>query len=232
MARVATQCISCNGSFPANCSCHLSNGSFVRAFDGLDLSIALKHVYHMGLESKGQLNWYVLRAIGGRERKVCQYIENEVARLHYEEYVPNVLVPMEKVLQMRSDGKKKVSRERVYYPGYVFVEALLEGEIPHFLSNAPDVLGFLNAPNGDPAPLQPSEVNRLLGNADDLTMKEEALVENYNVGDVVRVVDGPFNTFSGVISEVNEEKRKLTVMVKIFERKTPLELNYMQVEKE
>ncbi len=184
----------------------------------------------MADEVKEHLHWYVLRAIGGRERKVCQYFENEVARLHYEAYVPNVLVPMEKVYQIRNG--KKVSKERVYYPGYVFVEALLVGEIPHFLTNAPDVLGFLNAPNGDPAPLQPHEVNRLLGNADELAAEEEALSVPFTVGDVVRVVDGPFNTFSGIVSEVNEEKKKLTVMVKIFERKTPLELNYMQVEKE
>lgn len=179
---------------------------------------------------KEQLSWYVLRAIGGRERKVCQYLQNEVARLHYEEYVPSVLVPMEKVYQIRNG--KKVSKERVFFPGYVFVEAMLVGEVKHFLRDAPDVLGFLTTPEGEPAPLRPAEVNRMLGKADELSAEEEMLTVPFSVGDVVRVVDGPFNTFAGIVSEVNEEKKKLIVMVKIFERKTPLELSYLQVEKE
>lgn len=177
-----------------------------------------------------QLNWYVLRAIGGRERKVCQYLLNEVARLRYEEYVPNVLVPMEKVYQIRNG--KKVSKERVYFPGYVFVEALLVGEIQHFLRDAPDVLGFLTTPDGVPSPLRPAEVNRMLGRVDELASEDELLTIPFSVGDVVRVIDGPFNTFAGIVSEVNEEKKKLVVMVKIFERKTPLELSFLQVEKE
>ncbi|PID90004.1 MAG: transcription termination/antitermination factor NusG [Bacteroidetes bacterium] len=184
----------------------------------------------MAEERKEHMRWYVLRAIGGRERKVCQYFENEVARLHYEDYVPTVLVPMEKVYQIRNG--KKVSKERVFFPGYVFVEALLTGEIPHFLTAAPDVLGFLNDPSGEPAPLSPAEVNRLLGKMDELSEDGESMEVPFSIGDVVRVVDGPFNTFSGIVSEVNEDKKKLTVIVKIFERKTPLELGFMQVEKE
>lgn len=184
----------------------------------------------MAVEGQEQLQWYVLRVMGGRERKVCQHLQNEVARLHLEEYVSTVLVPLEKVYQIRNG--KKVSKERVYFPSYVFVEAVLVGEVMHFLRDAPNVLGFLTTPEGDPSPLRPQEVNRILGKVDELSTEAEMLSVPFSVGDVVRVVDGPFNTFAGIVSEVNEEKKKLVVMVKIFERKTPLELSYLQVEKE
>ncbi len=172
------------------------------------------------------LQWYVLRVIGGRERRVRQYLENEANRLHLEEFLPTVHVPTERVYQIRNG--KKVSKERVFLPGYVLIEASLVAEVEYMLKEAPDVLGFLTDHKGDPAQLREAEVNRMLGKS----VEEEVLTVPFSVGDVVRVIDGPFNTFAGTVSEVNEEKRKLTVLVKIFERKTPLELSYMQVEKE
>ena len=177
------------------------------------------------------MRWYVLRARSGMERKIAEQLMTEVARLDYQELIANALVPVEKVYQLRAG--KKVSKERVVYSGYVFVEAHLDERSIDFLLNFPEIYGFLSMErNGDPSPLREQEVNRMLGRMDELAGEMELPVVPFQVGDVVRVIDGPFNTFTGVVSEVNEERKKLTVMVKIFERKTPLELSYMQVEKE
>ena len=175
--------------------------------------------------------WYVLRAIGGKEKKVKEYIESEIKRSKISDMVSQVLIPTEKVYQIRSG--KKVSKERIFYPGYVLIEAVLAGEVPHILKDIPNVIGFLGDPKtGEPIPLRQSEVNRILGRVDELASSDEELNVPYFVGETVKVIDGPFNSFSGVIEEVNEENKKLKVMVKIFGRKTPLELSFMQVEKE
>ncbi len=173
--------------------------------------------------------WYVVRAVSGSEKKVKQYIDSEINRLGLEEYVSQVLVPMEKVYQVRKG--KKISAERNYFPGYVLIEATLTGEIPHIIKSVPGVLGFLGSA-GEAVPLRESEVNRILGKVDELSEKDEELNIPYIVGETVKVTDGPFSSFTGVIEEINEEKKKLKVMVKIFGRKTPLELSFMQVEKE
>ncbi|HDR89400.1 MAG TPA: transcription termination/antitermination factor NusG [Bacteroidetes bacterium] len=174
--------------------------------------------------------WYVLRAIGGKEKKVKEYIESEVSRLNLQDYVSQVLIPTEKVYQIRNG--KKVSKERNFFPGYVLVEAALVGEVAHVLRNVPNVMGFLGSKGGDPIPLRMSEVNRILGKVDELAESDEEINVPFFVGETVKVIDGPFNSFTGVIEEVNEEKKKLKVMVKIFGRKTPLELSFLQVEKE
>jgi len=177
------------------------------------------------------MQWYVLRAIGGKEKRVKEYIESEVSRLNLEDYVSQVLIPTEKVYQIRNG--KKISKERNFFPGYVLIEANLVGEIPHILRNIPNVMGFLGASKGgDPVPLRASEVNRILGKVDEMAASDEEINIPFIVGESVKVVDGPFNSFTGTIEEVNEEKKKLKVMVKIFGRKTPLELSFMQVEKE
>ena len=129
-------------------------------------------------------------------------------------------------------GGKKVSKERNMLPGYVFIEAVLTGEIPHIIQNVTGVIQFLGAKGQPPAPLRISEVNRILGKVDEVADNEEIMTTPCFVGEAVKVIDGPFNSFTGVIEEINEEKKKLKVMVKIFGRKTPLELSYMQVEKE
>jgi transcriptional antiterminator NusG len=176
--------------------------------------------------------WYVLRSVGGKEKKVKEYIENEVRNLNLESYVTQVLIPTEKIYQIKNG--KKVSADRIFYAGYVFVEAILEGEVVHVLRNIPNVAGFLSeTKGGDPVPLRASEVNRILGHVDKLSENSgEEIANPFIVGEPIKVIDGPFNGFSGTIEEVNEEKKKLKVMVKIFERKTPLELNFVQVEKE
>ncbi|OSY88009.1 antitermination protein NusG [Tenacibaculum holothuriorum] len=176
------------------------------------------------------MKWYVVRAIGGQENKVKTYIETEISRLGLSDFVGQVIVPTEKVIQIRNG--KKINRERVYFPGYVMVEANLAGEVPHVIKSVTGVIGFLGeTKGGDPVPMRKSEVNRMLGKVDELSVKDENVVIPYSVGETVKVIDGPFNGFDGTIEKVNEEKRKLEVMVKIFGRKTPLELNYMQVEK-
>lgn len=175
--------------------------------------------------------WYVLRAIGGKEKKVKEYIDNEIANGDLKGYVEQVLIPTEKVYQIRNG--KKISKERNFFPGYVLIEATLVGEVTHTLRNVPNVIGFLgDTKGGDPVPMRPSEVNRILGRVDELAESAEELNIPFVVGETVKVIDGPFNGFNGTIEVINEEKKKLQVMVKIFGRKTPLELSFMQVEKE
>ncbi len=173
--------------------------------------------------------WYVVRAISGKEKKVKEYLENEISRLNLQEKIAQILIPTEKVYQIRKG--KKISKERNYFPGYVLVEAELTGEIPHLIKSIPDVLGFLGT-RGVPEPIRPAEVKRILGKVDELAEQGEEVNIPFIVGETVKVIDGPFNSFSGIIEEIDEEKKKLRVMVKIFGRKTPLELGFMQVEKE
>lgn len=175
--------------------------------------------------------WYVVRAISGKENKVKKYIEDEIHRNGLNDYVSQILIPTEKVYQIRNG--KKINKERSFFPGYILIEADLIGEVPHVIRNVNGVIGFLGAEKkGDPLPLRMSEVNRILGKVDELAESEEEMTIPYVVGENVKVVDGPFNGFSGTIEKINEEKRKLEVMVKIFGRKQPLELSFLQVEKE
>ncbi len=181
-------------------------------------------------EEKKLLRWYVVRAMSGHEQKVKRYLDKEIERLNLQDYISQVLIPLEKVYQIRKG--KKVMKERNLYPGYILIEANLTGEIPYIIRTVPSVLGFLGNKNNDPEPLREAEVNRILGKVDELAAKGEEVNIPFIVGEAVKVIDGPFNSFSGVIEEINEEKKKLKVMVKIFGRKTPLELGFMQVEKE
>ncbi len=181
--------------------------------------------------SSVEKKWYVVRAISGKENKVKEYLESEISRMGFEKYISNILIPTERVFQIRNG--KKISKERNYFPGYVLVEAALLGEVSHMIKNVPNVIGFLGAEKGgEPLPLRKAEVNRILGKVDELAEQGEYVNVPYIVGETVKVIDGPFNSFSGIIEEINEEKKKLKVMVKIFGRKTPLELGFMQVEKE
>jgi transcriptional antiterminator NusG len=175
--------------------------------------------------------WYVVRSVSGKEKKVKEYLELEISRHNLNDYVSQVLIPTEKVFQIRNG--KKISKERAYLPGYVLIEAALVGEVAHVIKNITNVIGFLGAEKGgSPVPMRLSEVNRILGKVDELSENEEEMKIPFAIGESVKVIDGPFNNFSGVIDEINEEKKKLKVMVKIFGRKNLLELSYMQVEKE
>ena len=176
------------------------------------------------------LKWYVLKAISGQENKVKAYIESEVKRLNLEAYVTQVVIPMEKVIQVRNG--KKVPKEKPFYPGYLMVEANLIGEIPHIIKNLPGVISFLSlTKGGDPVPMRKSEVNRMLGKMDELSEFATEMEIPFVVGESVKVIDGPFNGFNGTVEKILEDKKKLEVSVMIFGRKTPMELSYMQVRK-
>ena len=175
--------------------------------------------------------WYVVRAVSGKEKKVKEYLELEIARMKLTDYVNQVLIPTEKVFKIQNG--KKVNKEKAFLPGYVLIEAALVGEVTHVIKSIPNVIGFLGTvKGGEPVPMRLAEVNRILGKVDELATTEEELKIPFVVGESVKVIDGPFNNFSGVVDEINEDKKKLKVMVKIFGRKNLLELNYMQVEKE
>ncbi|MBC6990885.1 transcription termination/antitermination protein NusG [Hymenobacter sp. BT491] len=184
----------------------------------------------------GELKWYVVRSVSGQEKKAKQYLETEIGRHGLSELVPQVLIPAEKVYEMRN-GKKRV-RERNFFPGYILIHAdLSHGEVDHIITSTPGVIGFLSDKEGKttntkPVPLRLSEVNRILGIVDETEEEAASLETPFVVGELVKVVDGAFSGFSGNVSEVFEERKKLNVIVKIFGRSTPMELSYTQVEKE
>ena len=174
--------------------------------------------------------WYSLRVISGKERKIKERIEMEIERSGWGDFITQVLVPTEKVYKIRS-GKKVIS-ERNILPGYILIEAIpsmLSGEVIQAISNIPNVIHFLGRNN--PIPMRPAEANRMLGKVDESQEAGEAMIEPFIVGETVKIIDGPFSEFVGDIQEVNEEKKKLKVIVKIFGRGTEVELNFMQVEK-
>jgi transcriptional antiterminator NusG len=176
------------------------------------------------------MKWYVLKAVSGKEAKVKEYIEALMKNDKVlADHVGQVLLPTEKYAQLRNG--KRVVKEKLFLPGYVLVEAQLDGEITHTLRYIPNVLGFLGGMD-NPSPVRQADINRILGTVEETAMRTEEVSVPYVVDEAVKVTDGPFSGFSGVIEEVNAEKHKLKVMVKIFGRKTPLELGFNQVEKE
>ena len=173
--------------------------------------------------------WYVLRAISGKEAKVKEYIETDVKLRGLTDKVSQVLIPTEKVVQVRNG--KRIVKEKPYLSGYVLVEAELVGDIAYLLRNTPNVLGFLGGMD-EPTPIRQAEINRILGTVDELQETSDESLLEFSVGEVVKVNTGPFSGFNGVIEEINTEKKRLKVMVKIFGRSTPVDLGYMQVDKE
>ena len=175
------------------------------------------------------MKWYVLRAVSGKEAKVKEYIEAEIGHNpKLAAHVAQVLLPMEKTASLRNG--KRVVKEKLSLPGYVLVEADLKGDIASTLRFMPNVLGFLGGMS-TPTPVRQADVNRLLGNSEDSELEEVQDIP-YEVGESVKVNDGPFSGFHGIIEEVNTEKHKLKVMVMIFGRQNPLELSFGQVSKE
>jgi transcriptional antiterminator NusG len=205
------------------------------------------------VENVKQRLWYVLRAIGGKEKKAKEYIEIEVKKQGLESKVSRVLVPLKKELRdrqtNRGEGKKKVPVVTPIYPGYVFVEAVLTPKVQRTLLDIPNIINFVGikvksggATDHDKkgrqqnliiTPMLPAEANRLLGSVDKIQQEqdEQVVATLFSVGDAVKVVDGAFNGWNGVVEELNEEKRTMKVTVKIFNRDTPMELSFMQVEK-
>ena len=180
-----------------------------------------------------EMKWYVMRAISGKEGKVKEYIDALLAQKgELSKHVSQVLIPTEKVVTVKN-GKRTV-KERNFLPGYVLVEAEMTAETQGVLRDTPNVLGFLSdtKTSTKPMPLRPNEINRLLGTVDQITEITEETEIPYVVGESIKVIEGPFSGFDAIIEEVNAEKKKLRVMVKIFGRKTPLEVGFMQVEKQ
>lgn len=175
--------------------------------------------------------WYVLRVVSGKERKVKEYLDKEISRSPFEKVVKQVFLPVEKVYKVQNG--KKVMRERNYYPGYVMIEVQdgkMSDDLRDLVVGTNSVIHFLGKEN--PIALRKTEVNKMLGRMDEMNESGGvSMVEPYIVGETIKIVEGPFNDFNGIIEEVNDEKKKLKVIVKIFGRSTPVELNYMQVEK-
>jgi transcription termination/antitermination protein NusG len=172
--------------------------------------------------------WYVVRTYSGHENKVKAYLENEVMQAGLTDKITAVIVPSEKVFEVK-DGKKK-SKTRTFFPGYILVEAVMDKTTQHVILNTPSVISFVG-PKNTPAPLQATEVRRLIGKIEE-RKDVEVIDVPFRVGDAIKVTDGPFNNFSGFVQEVHEEKMKVKVMVSIFGRKTPVELDFSQVELE
>lgn len=174
--------------------------------------------------------WYVLRVISGKENKVKEMVEAACKNTDYGKSISQVLVPTEKVYTTR--GGKKVLKDRILFSGYLFVQASLEDGVEEFLRNTTNVVDFVRSRDTlrKPEPIRESDMARMLGNMESAVGPDGE--GDFTIGENVKVVDGPFNGFIGEIEEVNREKRKLRVMVKVFGRKTPLELDNSQVERE
>lgn len=175
-------------------------------------------------------NWYVLRVISGKEKSLRDYIEREVKLSKWDSIITQIVVPTEKVYKLKAG--KKVIQEKNFFPGYIMVEAetkKFNGEMIQHIENMTNVISFIE--RGRPIPLKKSEVNRILGKVDEIEEEGGTMNEPFLQGESVKVIDGPFNDFIGTVEEVIEDKKKLKVTVKIFGRKTPVELNFMQVEK-
>jgi transcription termination/antitermination protein NusG len=180
--------------------------------------------------SNADTKWYVLRVVSGKERKVKEYLDLEIRRNDWGKFISQVLCPMEKVYKLQN-GKKSM-REKILYPGYILLEAAtgkLDDNIVTGVAALNGVIHFLGKTN--PVALRKSEVNKMFGKMDEVAEMGANVMEPFIVGETVKIIDGPFNDFNGVIEEVNDEKKKIKAVVKIFGRSTPVELNYMQVEK-
>lgn len=177
-----------------------------------------------------ETKWYVLRIVSGKEKKVKEHLDKEIRLSGWGNVILQILCPVEKVFKVQNG--KKVLREKTLFPGYIMLEAVegkLNDTMIQTITGVTNVIHFLGKEN--PIALRKSEVNKMFGKMDEVSEQGISYAEPYIVGETVKIIDGPFNDFNGTVEEVNEEKKKLRVIVKIFGRATPVELNYMQVEK-
>ena len=179
--------------------------------------------------------WYVLRVVSGKERKIKEYLDKDISRNGWTDIVKQIFLPTEKVYKVQNG--KKVMREKNYFPGYVMLEVAdgkLNDDIVMHISGLTNVMHFLTdgkGSKGNIISLRKTEVNKMLGKVDEMNDQGVTLSEPFIIGETIKIIEGPFNDFNGVIEEITDEKKKLKVSVKIFGRSTPVELNYMQVEK-
>jgi transcription termination/antitermination protein NusG len=176
-----------------------------------------------------ETKWYVLRVVNGKERKVKEYLDVEVRRNKWNTIINQILCPMEKVFKMQNG--KKAMREKILYPGYILLEVnnKIPGEVVATLANVTNVIHFLGREN--PTALRKSEVNKMFGKMDEVADSGTNYTEPFLQGETIKIIDGPFNDFNATIEEVNEEKKKIKAVVKIFGRSQPVELSFMQIEK-
>ncbi len=172
--------------------------------------------------------WYAIHVLSGHEKKVQAYLENEVGHSGAEEKVKQVLIPSEEVTEMR-EGKRR-TKNKVFFPGYMLVEMVLDKQTQHLVLNTPGVTNFVG-PRNQPQSLRQGEIDRILGRVEESVGKEVVDVP-FRLGDPIKVTDGPFTDFSGFVEDINKEKKKVKVMVSIFGRSTPVELDFLQVELE
>jgi transcriptional antiterminator NusG len=185
-------------------------------------------------EEQGSFRWYAVRVISGHEKKVKVYLDTEIRNEGLEDRIRNVLIPLEKVYEVK--GGKKRAKEKSFLPGYILLEAELDDGIRDFISKTPSIINMVGSKSVkgkrlDITPIKSTEIKRIKSILNEESV-EEKLDINLNIGDPVKVTSGPFNNFSGNILEVNLEKLKVKVMVSIFGRKTPIELEITQIEKE
>ncbi len=179
-------------------------------------------------EAPDEKKWYAVHVLSGHERKVKAYLENEIKAANLGDRITNILIPSEEVTEMR-DGKKR-TRDKVFFPGYMLVEMVLDKDTQHLVLSTPGVTNFVG-PKNKPQALRKEEIDRILGKVEE-SKAREVLEVPFRVGDPIRVIDGPFSDFTGFVQEVNEEKKKVKVLVSIFGRPTPVELDFLQVELE
>ncbi|WGH26883.1 MAG: transcription termination/antitermination protein NusG [Candidatus Bostrichicola ureolyticus] len=173
--------------------------------------------------------WYVIRTISGKENKVKFSIEREIKYMKLTNYLGQMLVPIENIIQIRNG--KKIKKEKIHYPGYLIIEINLEVELYYLIKKIQGVINFLcEGKNGNPIPLRKEEVNKILGKIDKYENIESINIPFY-IDETVKIIDGPFKGFNGTIEKINKEKKKIEVAVLIFGRKTPLELNFTQIER-
>ena len=169
--------------------------------------------------------WFVIHVFTGQEEKIKSFLEAEIQRLGLTEKFGQILIPAEEVVEMR-DGRKR-TKNRVFFPGYMLVEMILDKETQHLIINTPNVINFVG-PRNHPTPLQKPEIDRILGKVDEVA--DSKIVEiPFKLEDSVKIIDGPFKDFTGFIKEINREKKKLKVMVSLFGRSTPVEVDFLQI---
>ncbi len=174
--------------------------------------------------------WFVLKVVSGQENKIKGYIDSEILRSKWENAITNVLVPTEKVYKIKAG--KKVIKDKTLYPGYLYIEVedkVVKTEMLATIRNISGVMNFLGG--NQPQALRPVEVQKLLGKLDEVLGAGETMSEPFIINESVKIIDGPFNDFVGSIEEINEEKKKLKVVVKIFGRRQPVEVSFGQVDK-
>ena len=184
----------------------------------------------MQVSQEVENKWFVLRVLSGKERKIKDYLDIEVRRSGWGSTITQILCPVEKVFKVV--GGKKVMREKILYPGYILLEATTPRLSDEMISTIKSVTGVIHFLGKDhPDALRKSEVNKMFGKMDEMADSGVSYADPFVIGETVKIIDGPFNDFNGTIEEVNDEKKKIKVVVKIFGRATPVELSFIQVEK-